>query len=86
MPIAKAKAVATLFRTSPARWEELRQVQAKIIAEREQLDEAKVPVEAEFDVDDYGLQMGEDFIADLKKVLRPKLDVITRWNSVYAML
>ena len=84
--MAKSKAIATLFRTSPARWEQLRKVQVKMIAERKQIEAEQIPVESELDVDDTGTNLGEDFIADITHVLRPKIDVVTRWNSVYAML
>ena len=50
------------------------------------MTEDKIATEGELDVDDFGVQMEEDFIADLDRILRPKIDVITRWNSVYAML
>lgn len=43
-------------------------------------------MESELDVDDTGENLSEDFIADITHVLRPKIDVVTRWNSVYAML
>ena len=57
-----------------------------MIAERKNIDAQNVPVESELDIDDMGAHLGEDFIADINNVLRPKIDVVTRWNSVYAML
>ena len=58
----------------------------KLIVERKQLEEKDIPVESELDVDDGGGDMQEDYIAEMSRVLRPKIDVVTRWNSVYAML
>lgn len=33
-------------------------------------------------VDDYGDDLSEEFIPDLTRVLRLKVDVVTRWNSI----
>ena len=74
-----------MFRCSPAKWEQLRAIQEDIV--KKNLGGAKdLPEESEDDVDNMGEGAAEAIEGLQVKILRPKIDVVTRWNSVWAML
>lgn len=76
----RAHDICAMIRKSPAKWEQLKQVQLDL------MKQSDAKVENDDDVDDLGEVEIEVYTTTKDKVLRPKVGQKTRWNSVAAML
>ena len=73
------RSVCAMFRTSHLRWQELKAIQAELIASKNKEQNASdIPEEDERDVDDDGEDISEE-LGGQDKILRVKIDQATRW-------